>query len=198
MLRQLQDLKKRCDPATRRRDLLRWRVPTPAWMPPHDDFRVLYRNLEQILEEGELTWGVVFMANSELWEAGEADLPMGLLYSFDPWFQRRPERLMPIAERVFAFHESEKAPPRRPWERAVFDSVHTGYKRIFHLELPPSLSGGRVVYESSTMAPRSYLPDGVLGDSLLPLLVQRHHPPRACLPVPSFYWPTELLHRWSH
>ncbi len=197
MLRLLQDLQKRCDPATRLRDVERWRVAAPAWMPPSDRFRVLYRKLEQHLDEGELTWGVVYMANADLWEPGEEDHPMGVIYSFDPWFQRRPERLIPIGQRVFAYHGSEGAPPRRPWERAIFDSVHSGYERTFHQELPPSLSGGRVVYEASTMGHRSHLPGGLLGDNVLPLLVQRHHPPRACLPVPSFYWPTELLHRWS-
>ena len=197
MKRLLQDLAQRADPATRRRETDRWEAPPPAWMTPGDKLRTLYRQLPQLLDHGELTWGVVFMANTDLWEPGDADHPMGVVYSFDPWYQRRPERLHLIGRRLFDFHGSEEPPPMRPWERSVRDTLHTGYERVWHQELPPSISGGRVVYHAGTVCHRAHLPGGHLSDNVLPLLVQRHGDPRICMPVPSHYWPQELLSRWG-
>lgn len=197
MRRLLLDLAQRADPATRRREMDRWRAEPPGWMKAGDDLRLLYRNLELLLDEGELTWGVVFMANTDLWEPGEEDLPMGVVYSFDPWYQRRPERLHRIGRKLFEFHGSDEPPPRRPWERSVRDALHTGYERVWHQELPPSLSGGRIVFHASTVCHRRHLPSGHLSDNVLPLLVQRTTEPRTCMPAPCHYWPRELLGRWG-
>jgi len=166
-------------------------------MAHHDALYERYRNVDALLQGGEITWGVVFMANTAVWEPGDEDQPLGVVYSFDPWFEQRPERLRPLGKRLFAFHASDDEPPRRPWEREVRDQLYTGLERPLHDELPPSLSGGRVAFHSSAIACRAHMPEGFLADTLLPLLVHRTGRPPTCMPVPHHYWPRELLTRWS-
>lgn len=182
-------------PAARRREADRWTPERPAWMTADDALGAIYRTVDTWLAEGEITWAHLFMANSALWEPGDDDLPAGVVYSFDPWFERHPERLKPIGRRIYGYHESDTA-PARPWERLVRDSLHTGYERPLHMELPPSLSGGRVVAHSSTVIHRAHLPKGYITGSVLPMLVQRARAPHVCVPVPSAFWPQELLQRW--
>jgi hypothetical protein len=192
----LEGLRQQLTPAARLREKDEWLQPPPPWMTPQDVLHAYYRNPLPVLEEGEITWGVVFMGNSALWKPGPDDLPIGLVYSFDPWFERHPERLGPIATSLFGFHGSDDPPPLRPWERQIRDALHSGFERPLHQLLPPSLSGGRVVYHTSAIGSRAHLPNGCLNGTLLPVLVRRARPPRSCVPVPHRYWPREILHRW--
>jgi hypothetical protein len=156
---------------------------------------MIYRTQKQWLALGELTWAHVFMTNGDLNRPGELDLPAGVVYSFDPWFERRPDRLEPIGQRL-AYHRSQQPSPRRPWERLIFDQLYSGSIHTLHQELPPSLAGGRIVYHSTTIVHRSCLPRGYLTSTILPVLVQRQQSPRVCVPMPHAFWPQELLQRW--
>ena len=195
MRRVLQAMRRTHTPEQRLRDIHLWKVSRPAWMLPSDPLVQIYTRSSDWLAQGELTWAVVFMANEALWEPGADDHPAGVVYSFDPWFERRPDRMVDIGQRIFRYHQSELR-PRRPWERRVYDGLKTGSERPLHEELPPSLSGGRIVYHSSTVLHRAHLPHGHLTGSVLPMLVQRHQAPRVCVPMPHALWPGELLQRW--
>lgn len=171
-----------------------WRLaPGPAWL-ASDRLNEVYRLHEQLLAEGEITWAWVVMANESAWRPGGGVVPGMVIYSFDPWFERRPSRLGPISERLL---QQPDRPGVWPWEAQVSDWIAKELARPLDEPLPPSLALGRAVRLSTMLFFPDHLPHGYLTGGFLPVLVLREGPSRPAMGVPSSLWPAELVERWA-
>lgn len=156
----------------------------PPWMlaAPDDLLHELWSEADTIQREGVPVLGRIYMANSVLFEAGRADAPAGVVYSFDPVLQAFPRWLDDLADRMYAMHEADTS-PETPWARYTQDLVWSGTKRCFHRRLPPEISGGPIVYHSTLMVFRDHLAERRLTSMEVPLIV--HRDTRLALIVPT-------------
>lgn len=74
-------------------------------------------------------------------------------------------------------------------------AINEENRRVMHLPLPEALSAGREVFVTTIMVHRRHLPNGMLSNSIFPLLI---HPTatEATIILPSRYWASALLRAW--
>lgn len=177
------------------------RPPPPSWCDDADPLTLLWQRHDTLVRDGVVVWAHLFMANAVLFEPGDSDAPAGAVYSLDPIYDRHPEWLEPIGNRLFTFHEGEDmaydddmlaAVPLAPEVVNLRHSLRSGYERSFGQPIPPELAGGRRVYSTTVMIHRAHLPEGHLTTMRVPLLVERRHHDPAALVVPGRYWPASM------
>lgn len=167
----------------------RWEVPPPpSWMSRHDALNQVFERAEDVMTSGTLVWGLLFMANSRLYERGNDEAaPAGVLYSFDPYLREHPEALRGIGGALYEMHEPQHPKPQiNPWLRAVQDDLLTGMRRPFHDRIPPEISGPFCVYQSSVLLWPEHLPGGYLESMIHPLLIGSEG---TNLALPHDLWP---------
>ena len=170
----------------------------PDWMPGGHPLIDVPDAVEDIVTHGRLAIGHVFMANTDLFEPGPDDLPGGVVYSFDPVVWANPHLFEPVAERLFRCHfqapDAQKE-VRSPWLSRVRDGIWTGTDHDLHCRLPPAITGGRPMYQSSVLFRRRDLPNGFLESMVVPLLVLPPSSPSPhrshCLVIPSQWWESQ-------
>ena len=67
--------------------------------------------------------------------------------------------------------------------------------RTFGVAVPKQFSNGYQFFESSIFITRKHLPTRMLSQSFFPILVTGQQP-YYCLPLPSKFWPEELVNLW--
>ncbi|MEM7677634.1 MAG: hypothetical protein AAF449_16685 [Myxococcota bacterium] len=153
------------------------RPPPPRWMPRSDGLRRLWAEHDRLVSNGEVTWGHIYMANSDLYAEGPADAPAGMLHSFDPFILRNPEILESLGTRLFERYEANGRRPLKwphgPWFAMTHAYTIDDTARVFGFVLPPTLTWGHVVFMSTPMIHRDHMPGGILSDNLLPILAAR-------------------------
>jgi len=172
--------------------------PAPPWLEPGHALEQIRRDHALVVERGRLAPAVLFMANTVLYEPGEADAPAAAVYSFDPAVAAFPGKLRRAGERLFAFHEFQGDPPTDPWQRQLVAALDTGMAWPQHLRVPPELCEGHAMFVGSVMLYRAHLPGGWLADARVPLLVgPSGMDPRSALVVPGALWPSAWRTRWQ-
>jgi len=140
-----------------------------------------------IIREGVVRLGTFLQAHECLFWSGPDDYPADLLFSMD-------DDVDPI-ELTQAAKAAIRLSGRRFGElvdgRAKALVAHLDHEmtRVYGLELPPTLTGGREMFCSTSFVRRESLPDRKLSGVLFPLLI--HPASRMALILPHQYW-TEL------
>jgi hypothetical protein len=150
------------------------------------------RRRAELAARGRAVWGYVALANEHVW-AGTQNSPGAVVYSFDPWFDRWPGELRPVALRLGGFYASDRA-VEDPALRVVQDRTRDGHGRIFGARLPDAMTGGRVVFESSTWFCLTDLPGGRLLDHVVPMWVDDDG---YAMVAVAAAWPDELRATWE-
>jgi hypothetical protein len=167
----------------------------PAWMHQHraDPLWGVYQIQQTLLDHGQVVWGCIVQANALLFEPGEGDSPAAVIYSDDPYLDAEPEELGYIAHQLFELKgRTEVDADVRQFAASITDERTRDAKLI----VPPRLTGGRRVYYTAIMVIRAHLPDGVLRDAMLPLLVLPDRTPWT-LVLPSHFWSPSLVLQWK-
>lgn len=176
-----------------RRRLSRPSPPTWVWL-RRDPLRLLWREHEALLRNGEVTLGFVYMANNTLFAPGDNDAPCSMLHSFDPFVLRNPELLESIGAVLYRrYTDPDTRLPVGPWFTDVHHATSNDMMRTFGLLLPPTLTWGHVVYLSTPMIHRAHLPIRQLEAQLVPILAARD--PRVTgttMILPAELWPDAL------
>jgi hypothetical protein len=146
--------------------------PRPGWCSATEPLSLLWTHHQDLLANGVVATGWVFMANTTMFERGNrSDAPGGVVYGFDPLLDHHPGILQAIGKQLFAFFHLA-SPPHDPAVRRVAELVRNVSERPFHLLLPGSLTNGAAVYLSTTVLFHHHLRDGFLGEQGFPFLVQ--------------------------
>jgi len=149
------------------------------------------RRRRALARSGRLRWGYILMANMRAWE-GRASAPGSVLYSPDPWFERYPHALGSIGGRVFEMYGSELVPDP-PALRYLYDRVESGALRNFGMRLPAEITGGRVVYQSTTWIRLRDLPGKQLRGTVVPTWVDEEG---YLMILPGSLWPAAFREEW--
>jgi Fe-S cluster assembly iron-binding protein IscA len=176
------------------------RAPRPGAAGPVKDLdprdaipRELWPHYIELLRAGTVVWGCIAQANANLFAPGDRDHPANIIYSCTSAFDDNPGRLADIAHAVFQLKNTTPADP----ELATIAALITDEFNCAEKEpLPRQLTEGHDVYFACTLVHRSRLPNGILSDSVFPLLVCPQRTP-ANMILPLRYWPRELAGRWG-
>lgn len=177
-------------------------LPTATWLPATAPWLVasdvLHRGPKghaEDLQLGEPCLGWIAVANQALFEPGPHAAPALVVFTSEPWFLRRPERVQPVVDAVRAAWRSDLEPPRVPVLR--WFAERSLDNRPVGVPVPHAVTGGRVVWLSAMMVVRDSLPTRQLvGGDCLPILVRpggERVPPTL---IPSELWPQGLVEAW--
>ncbi|WP_417736862.1 hypothetical protein [Rosistilla oblonga] len=156
------------------------------------------RTLRTLFRTGVVIWGHIVQANNELFEPAPSsesytyDRPGELLFSPRDT-SGTPGTLDRIASELFGLKtESSLDGELQAW--AEYLNAET--TRVVERRVPVQVAGSQEFYVSTSLFRRSHLPEGVLRQPLLPIVVAAHTPLFA-MPLPHPYWPKPLLDWWS-
>ena len=169
-------------------------LPKPLWLHWNDTDKLhgFYYAAPKLFDTGQIVWGHIVQANSQLFEKGTSNCPAQMVYSLDPLVDSNPELLMLVAERLFDLKGTKPADSElAPFAERITDE----YSREFGWEVPAKLSGKVPCLVSVTMIFRKHLPNSILSKGLMPILTDPNNP-QAALILPSRFWPPELVSWW--
>jgi hypothetical protein len=170
----------------------------PGWLKPTDNLALTWARHEDVLRDGRLMLGVIYVANSALWSASAPVAPGGVIFTSDRALERALGALEGAADRMFGigYGAQRKPPPLQsdPWLRFTQDLARAELARPMNARVPPDIARGHVMFHSALMVFPASLPHGYLTGRVVPLLVLEGAPP---LLVPSTLWPPELLRLWQ-
>jgi Fe-S cluster assembly iron-binding protein IscA len=165
----------------------------PAVGPRDDVPEAIWPHYQLLLDSGIVVWGCTAQANRLLYEPGDEDNPGNTVYSPSPYFDDNPQHLADITNRVRQLKGSE---PNDPELAAVAAAITDPYNQIDKQLLPYKLTDGHEVYFAWTLIHRGRLPDGVLSDRMLPLMICPERTPGTMIP-PLAFWARPLIDRWG-
>jgi len=170
------------------------RVPRPNWlrMNPEHGIRILFSNMQRLLQEGRVVWGHIVQSNVLMFQEGKEDCPAEVVYSLDdPYIS--PEDLAELAGEIYAYKETK---PSDPELRFLADHLTDEYTMVYGLPVPASISPNLRCRLSATYLVRKHLPGRRLCKPLFPLIA---HPekPYVVLPLPERYWPRDFAAWWA-
>lgn len=166
----------------------------PLWLhwDDHDKLHGFYHAAPKLFENGRVVWGHIVQANALLFKEGKSNCPAELVFSLDPRVDKNPEFLTLTAECLFELKGTEPDDEAlAPFAEHLTDEM----TRRFGVEVPLQLSGNVPCVLSTTMVFRKHLPNGMLSQSLMPILVDPDNP-QAALILPARFWPKDLEHWW--
>ncbi|MBL8889841.1 MAG: hypothetical protein JNL67_07660 [Planctomycetaceae bacterium] len=167
-------------------------IPTPSWCDSNDDLFAVFQNQQQLLENGVVVWAHIIQANCLLFEPGKANCPASVVFSPDTTLNLKPSGLGKVAQALFRLKGTA---PSQADLKEFADNLTDETTRTFGLKVPSSISPRVDLYEASTFVTRKHLPTRILSLPFFPLLVAPK-PPYYNIPLPSKYWPSQLVDSW--
>lgn len=170
----------------------------PEWVKPPDNLLLTWARHYDVLRDGRVMIGAVYVANSLLWRHGCPVAPGGVVYTSDRTLERALGTLEGAAGRMYELGYGAQPEPLEPqsdpWLRYTQDLVRAEYARPMNALVPPAIAQGYAMYHATLAVFPTFLPHGYLTARVVPLLVIEGAPP---LLVPSALWPPELLRLWQ-
>lgn len=164
----------------------------PSWCGPSDDLHGAYAHVKRLFLEGQVVWGTLIQANSQLFEPGSTDCPAMLLFGYDPVLDDEVLAMAEIAHSLFELKDKQHGTPAA---RRFGEALRDELGRKLNQPLHESLSGGLPLYTTDTMLHRAFMPQGVLAGRTFPLLV--HAKLRHSFMLPHVYWSDRILFEWG-
>ncbi|WP_283435073.1 hypothetical protein [Neorhodopirellula lusitana] len=144
-----------------------------------------------IFRDGVVVWGHLIQANGGLFEFGQRDLPGEMVYSLRvPDFD--PAKLEKVATELVALKGKQ---PTSPALLEIADYLTDEMIRVFGLKVPKTISQEACLI-STVQFVRHHLPNQMLSDSVLPIVVAPQ-PSHYAFVLPAVYWPDQLLRHWG-
>ena len=168
-------------------------VKKPSWCDRSDDLWGLFANKWNVFSKGFVVWGHIVQANTLLFEEGVHDCPASVVFSIYPKSRIKPNELAYAAS---CMYQLKNTTPDDEELRAIADKLTDEVTRTFGMNVPKRFSGEHDLFEATTFVSRKHLPNGILSQSLFPLVVTLTKP-FYCLPLPSKFWSCELIKSWN-
>jgi len=195
----LDECRRLFEPAPRRFEGLHTRrylhTVAPAWLrrQPRHPLWTSYRQEELLFREGEIVWGCLVAAHAWLWDTGKVDYPALVIYRPDSAFDGRMDELSQLGLRL---QELQKDRPAGTEERRFVEMLDDVYSCEMGSTVPPSICGDTPCSSTLIMVHRKHLPNGVLVNRTLPILIHTAVTPAGVI-LPSRYWPPALQYAWQ-
>lgn len=155
--------------------------------------------LRRLFKAGVVVWGHVIQANEELFAPAPScegyvyDRAGEVVFQVQGGSLQTPLELQRVARTLASLKYSDAIGSElQCWA----DYLTAETVRVVGWQVPIGISARTTCFVSTTLFRRSYLPTGVLQQSLIPLVVATEQPYYA-MPLPKDYWPEELLEWWA-
>lgn len=166
-------------------------VQAPDWLAEKDPLAEVFDKQLFLHQEGQIVWGALVQAHSQLFTAGETDHPALLVYSTDPHFDSRPHELRAIAKTIFKLKNGSHSDPAvQRYAKLVTDELDHGKG----WKLPKALTAQNVRC-AAFMVFRKHLPNNILAAAWFPIFT--HESTSAVMMVPEKFWPEKLTEMWN-
>jgi hypothetical protein len=169
------------------------RTGRPAWCDRSDRLGLFFENRNDLLKHGQVVWGHIVQANVALFSSGLFDSAANIVFPSDPSVVIDPAELAEVAERLF---ELKDTVPGDRQLATLAKHLSDEFDRAFGMPVPNSLSPKFQSLMSSSVVARRHLPQRRLCFPLLPIIVSPRTP-KTIMPLPSRYWPDELVEWWT-
>lgn len=146
---------------------------------------------ESVFRDGVIVWGHLIQANNQLFQPGKRDLPGEMVYALNSP-NITPEELGQVAAGLGSLKGTR---PASPALAPIANYLTDEYIRVFGLPVPPAISAKPCMI-STVYFVRHHLPNWMLSDGLMPLVVSPRTPHFAFV-LPALYWPEMLLQHWQ-
>lgn len=165
----------------------------PFWCLLGDDLMQFFKHQRYLLEEGDIVWGHVVQANSQLFQAGDSNCPGEVVYCTDPTRDVDLEKLSSIAMHLYGLKGKRAEDASQQY---IGNYLANERKRVFGFPVPPSISPLLPCAISTVFFNRNHLPDKRLSNSFFPTLISRIQP-RTAMVLPSRHWPQLFTQFWQ-
>ncbi|MBK6314250.1 MAG: hypothetical protein IPF53_08010 [Blastocatellia bacterium] len=164
----------------------------PKWMKQEDPLRTIIAEQEHLFSGSTVVWGSIAGANDLLFDPGPEDSPASVVYCTATDFDESPAVLRETVDTIRQLTPESDDPQVRAFAEYVADDN----ARALKVSVPFSIGANERMFHATFVVVRKHLPDGVLSQNLVPLLV---NPARtACVTIlPSRYWSPEMLDYWT-
>ena len=154
--------------------------------------------LRRLFRTGDVVWGHIIQANVELFSPAPSvdsytyDRPGELVFSLGTRGAATPEQLEHVASELGGLKcVDELDDELQSWA----DYLNAETVRVVGRQVPARISDSAACFVSTTLFRRSHLPEGVLHQPLLPIVVAPQQPYFA-MPLPQAFWPRSLVDWW--
>ena len=154
--------------------------------------------LRRLFRTGRIVWGHVIQANDELFTPAPSmdsytyDRAGEIVFSLEDRVIVTPGHLEHVASELSGLKDVDDLDGElQSWA----DYLNAETTRVAGWQVPTRLSPCTLCFVSTTLFRRSHLPDGILCQPLLPIVVVTEQPHFA-MPLPQLYWPESLLEWW--
>lgn len=163
----------------------------PAWWSKRCPANVNFVDYQRLLDEGEIVWGCLVMANNVLFDATSTeDCPAMVAYSKSTENDHLAPFVNQCAHEVYEFPNKTKSSilaSEREFHATVSDQGFLGTER----QIPNSISKGHDICINTLMVFRKHLPGAAIDFRYFPLLV---HPfSTAVAMLPGYYWDSRIM-----
>ncbi|HTL53402.1 MAG TPA: hypothetical protein VL860_12570 [Planctomycetota bacterium] len=169
------------------------RVKRPEWIEGDRNFTALFDNMKRVLLEGDVVWGHLVQANRLLFAPGEHDSPAVVVHPHSPAMRVDLNRLAQVAHLLYELKDTD---PREIAQKEIAAYITDERARTFGRPVPKSISPLIPCLMSTLQIPRHHLPNGVLSQSLFPVVMSPAEP-RYVMVLPSRFWPPEMAMWWE-
>ena len=164
--------------------------PDWAYEEQPDNLNYLFDQMSEVYKNGEVIWGRIIQANSQLYEKGNDNLPGELVYTFDQDF--RLWTLDSIGHQLF---DLKSQSPEDPELRKISNYLKDEYIRVYGWSVPQSISRDLDCFISTTYFIRKHFLDKTVNGMMFPIVASKDVPHFA-LPLPCKYWTDEFKQWW--
>ena len=163
-----------------------------------------YRSQARLLRQGQIVWAYVVWAATTLYgrptDSDTFDMPATVLYGTDAVLAERPERLHPVALRIWGEDEvggPDLTHPGAQEDVAAFRrALSNAAGMVLNQPVPRALADGLTLFCTTLVVVRRHVPLGQLHRAWLPILVDAPAC-RFAIVVPWWYWDVETRQWWK-
>jgi hypothetical protein len=169
----------------------------PLWMIKYHDRRFcrLYRDRHILFKHGQIVWGRIVQANTQLFQPGKIDCPADIVCSPDPIFNSNIQDLVRIARELYDLKNQTIEHPEVLDLKILADALTNEMEALFNVKIPDSIALDKLVYFTTIMVHRKHIPCGYLKASWFPVLIAPDKTPASMI-LPARYWSPYLLKIW--
>lgn len=162
-------------------------IPAPQWM-AQDPLLKSFSRYPDLWFGGTVVWGRIVQVNQALFADGDGDSPGEIVY--DPTGKLGHKDLAEVATKLFALKGTAPADPAL---RVFADHLTDESARAFGMRVPQSLSH-QPLRMSTVLFHRKHLPGEKIKLLHFPVLINEKFP-GVVMPLPSRWWPQDLLNQ---
>jgi len=167
----------------------------PEWDWENDEIKHNVENWEKVFREGKLSWGHVVQVNTLMFEKSSANCPGEIIV----WCEKESlfdlDAFKLVAEKLYELKGySDYLDDTKEKEFAEY--LENQSIRAHGIKVPTTISEGLNIRVCTVFFQRRHIPNGVITNSLFPILYLDSKPMVATI-VPYQFWPKTLLIEWA-